>query len=162
MYTRSGKNQNDFSTYTIIKLHFEQADEQADEQANEQADEYNKTKLNLLFNYIYKKINGNLIGLNGNDREPLITNLKRLELYTEDTNAYIMMTHERFLDAQIMMWAVKELYLSPYKMLLSKLDAKNLRLKYTKTKKYITEKENYRIDELISYFITCLQEEMQK
>ena len=57
-YIRSGSNQNDASTYTIVKLYFEQADEQPNEQPNEQAegqsDEHIITKLNLLFNYLYK------------------------------------------------------------------------------------------------------------
>ena len=57
-YTRSGVNQNDASTYTIVKLYFEQATEQPNEQPNkqaeEQSDEYIITKLNLLFNYLYK------------------------------------------------------------------------------------------------------------
>ena len=55
-YIRSGVNQNDASTYTIIKLYFEQADEQPNAQPNaqatEQTDEHIITKLNLLFNYI--------------------------------------------------------------------------------------------------------------
>ena len=61
-YIRSGTNQNEASTYSIVKLYFEQANEQASEQANEQAnkqadgqtDEHIITKLNLLFNYLYK------------------------------------------------------------------------------------------------------------
>ena len=60
---------------------FEQADEQPNEQADEQADEHIITKLNLLFNYIYKGDSGEKIGLNKNDRECLIVLLKRLEMY---------------------------------------------------------------------------------
>lgn len=85
---KKGINQNDASTYTIIKLYneqFEQADEQPNAQANaqadEQADEYIITKLNLLFNYIYKGDSGEKIGLNESDRECLIILLKRLEMY---------------------------------------------------------------------------------
>ena len=87
-HTRSGINQNDASTYTIIKLYdeqFEQADEQPNAtpnaQADEQTDEYIITKLNLLFNYIYKEEGGEKIGLTENDRECLIVLLKRLEMY---------------------------------------------------------------------------------
>lgn len=62
---RSGINQNDASTYTIVKLHFEQASEQPNalpnEQAKGQADEYIITKLNLLFNYIYEGGSGKKI-----------------------------------------------------------------------------------------------------
>ena len=64
---------------------FEQADEQPNAtpnaQADEQTDEYIITKLNLLFNYIYKGDSGEEIGLNENDRECLIVLLKRLEMY---------------------------------------------------------------------------------
>ena len=64
---------------------FEQADEQPNTtpnvQAEEQADEYIITKLNLLFNYIYKGDSGEKIGLNENDRECLLVLLKRLEMY---------------------------------------------------------------------------------
>ena len=60
-HTRSGVNQNDASTYSITKLYFEQASEQPNAQAKGQADEYIITKLNLLFNYLYKEEDGTAI-----------------------------------------------------------------------------------------------------
>lgn len=166
---KKGINQNDASTYTIIKLYnekFEQADEQPNAQANaqaeEQADEHIITKLNLLFNYIYKGNSGEKIGLNENDRECLIVLLKRLEMYCGNIEIYNLMPQERVLDEKIMFWALKEIYLSPHRVYLNKLTREKFTLKYYKTKKYITEKPYYRLEEIINYFIVCLHEAMEK
>ena len=167
-YTRSGSNQNDASTYTIVKLYFEQASEQPNEQPNtqpeEQTDEHIITKLNLLFNYLHKEDYENCqeIGLKPEDREPLILLLKRIELYTENIRTYSLMPAERMLDDKIMTWCVKELYLSPYKAFLMRLNWEKLVHKYLKTKKYITEKPDYRLEEIINYFMVCLYEELEK
>lgn len=170
-YIRSGVNQNEASIYTIIKLYtdhekqFEQADEQPNTtpnaQADEQADEYIITKLNYLFNYLYKGESGAEIGLKEKDREGLINTLQHLELYVEDPIAYNLMTVERVLDEKIMQWAIKEVYLSPHKVYLNDLKRDKLVLKYLKTKKYITEKPNYRLEEIINYFIVCLHDEFE-
>ena len=165
-YTRSGINQNDASTYTIVKLHFEQASEQPNalpnEQAKGQADEYIITKLNLLFNYIYEEGSGKEIGLKQKDKEPLITLLKRLEMYCSTSEIYKLMPEERVLDEKIMFWALKEIYLSPHRIYLKDLKRDQFALKYYKTKKYIMGKQNYRLEEVINYFIVCLHEEMEK
>lgn len=170
-YIRSGTNQNVASTYTIKKLYndeiiqFEQANEQASEQANEQAeaqaDEHIITKLNLLFNFIYKGADGKEIGLKEKDREPLITLLKRLDMYCSNIEIYDLMSPERVLDEKIMVWALKEIYLSPHKIYLNSLKRDKFALKYYKTKKYITEKPDYRLEEIINYFIVCLHDEME-
>lgn len=60
-YIRSGINQNDASTYSIIKLYLEQPNAQPNAQADEQAGEHIITKLNLLFYYIYNNAPGNEI-----------------------------------------------------------------------------------------------------
>lgn len=163
--TRSGINQNEASTYSITKLYFEQASEQPNAtpnaQVEEQADEYIITKLNLLFNYIYEEGSGNEIGLKEKDREVLIHTLQHLELYAQGPIAYSLMTVERVLDEKIMIWAVKEIYLSPHKVYLNDLKRDKLVLKYLKTKKYITEKPNYRLEEIINYFIVCLHDEFE-
>ena len=167
-YIRSGVNQNDASTYTIVKLYFEQATEQPNEQPNkqaeEQSDEYIITKLNLLLNYLQRGIyaDGYEVGLKPTDREPLIILLKRLELYTEKESAYSLMPPEAVLDNKILIWCVKELYLSPHKVFLMKLNWEKLTHKYLKTKKYITEKPNYRLEEVINYCMVCLYEELEK
>ena len=179
IFYKKGTNQNVASTYTINKLYnddfiqFEQANEQADEQANEQADEQASeqaneqadehiiTKLNLLFNYIYKGGSGEKIGLTENDRNNLILIYSRLEMYVKDSNIYELMPEERVLDEKIMFWAIKEIYLSPHKIYLNLLTRDKFILKYYKTKKYITEKENYKIKEIIDYFMVCLHDEME-
>ena len=161
-HTRSGVNQNDASTYSITKLYFEQASEQPNAQAKGQADEYIITKLNLLFNYIYEEGNGKEIGLKQKDKEPLITLLKRLEMYCSTSEIYKLMPEERVLDEKIMFWALKEIYLSPHRIYLKDLKRDQFALKYYKTKKYIMGKQNYRLEEVINYFIVCLHEEMEK
>lgn len=161
-HTRSGINQNEASTYSITKLYFEQASEQPNAQPNAQADEYIITKLNLLFNYIYKRGSGKEIGLKGKDREPLITLLKRLKMYCSKIEIYDLMPADRVLDEKIMFWALKEIYLSPHRVYLNNLKRDKFTLKYYKTKKYIMEKPEYRLEEVINYFIVCLHEEMEK
>ena len=171
IFYKKGTNQNVSSTYTINKLYndefiqFEQANEQASEQANEQADEQADehiiTKLNLLFNYIYKNGSGEKIGLTQNDKSNLILIYSKLELYVNNSKAYELMSAERVLDEKIMLWAIKEIYLSPHKIYLNTLTRDKFILKYYKTKKYITEKENYKIKEIIDYFMVCLHDEME-
>ena len=171
IFFKKGTNQNVASTYTINKLYndefiqFEQANEQASEQANEQADEQADehiiTKLNLLFNYIYKNGSGEKIGLTQNDKSNLILIYSKLELYVNNSKAYELMSAERVLDEKIMLWAIKEIYLSPHKIYLNTLTRDKFILKYYKTKKYITEKENYKIKEIIDYFMVCLHDEME-
>lgn len=171
IFYKKGTNQNVASTYTINKLYNdefiqfeqanEQASEQANEQANEQADEHIITKLNLLFNYIYKNGSGEKIGLTQNDKSNLILIYSKLELYVNNSKAYELMSAERVLDEKIMLWAIKEIYLSPHKIYLNTLTRDKFILKYYKTKKYITEKENYKIKEIIDYFMVCLHDEME-
>lgn len=171
IFYKKGTNQNVASTYTINKLYndefiqFEQANEQASEQANEQADEQADehiiTKLNLLFNYIYKNGSGEKIGLTQNDKSNLILIYSKLELYVNNSKAYELMSAERVLDEKIMLWAIKEIYLSPHKIYLNTLTRDKFILKYYKTKKYITEKENYKIKEIIDYFMVCLHDEIE-
>lgn len=161
-HIRSGVNQNEASTYSITKLYFEQASEQPNAQAKGQADEYIITKLNLLFNYIYEEGSGKEIGLKQKDKEPLITLLKRLEMYCSTSEIYKLMPEERVLDEKIMFWALKEIYLSPHRIYLKDLKRDQFALKYYKTKKYIMGKQNYRLEEVINYFIVCLHEEMEK
>ncbi len=169
---KKGTNQNDASSYTIIRLYSdefkksEQADEQASEQASEQAGEmtndYIITKLNILFNYIYNNAEGEEIGLKEKDRYPIILILKRLDLYSEDQRAYFYMSDRQVLDQKIMIWAIKELYISPYKVYLNNLQRNKFVLKYLKTKKYIKKKPGHTLQDIIKYFIACLQEELDR
>ncbi len=164
---RNGINQNEASAYTIVKLYFEQADEQPNAtpnaQADEQTDEHIITKLNLLFNYIYinNKSDEEELELLEKDKLSLIAILKRLEMYTDNVSVYDFMSAERLLDEKIMIWAIKETYQSPYKVYLNNLDREKFVLKYQKTKKYITENRDYKLEEIIKYFIVCLHEELE-
>ena len=148
-----------------MKLYFEQADKQPNTmpntQADRQPDEHIITKLNLLFNYIYKKESGAKIGLLEKDREPLIVSLKHLEMYVDNITAYELMSVDRFLDERIMLWAVKEIYQSPHKVFLNDLKRDKFVLRYQKTKKYITQKPDYKLEEIINYFIVCLHDELE-
>ncbi len=146
-------------------MYFEQADEQPNAQPNaqasEQADEHIITKLNLLFNYLYKKGSGNEIGLTEKDRISLVSSLRHIGFSIDNDIAYNLMPPERVLDEKIMLWCVKEIYLSPYKIFLNDLTWEILAHKYLKTKTYITEKPDYRVEEIINYFIVCIQNELE-
>lgn len=87
---------------------------------------------------------------------------KRLELYAEDKEAYDLMPINRVMDEKIMMWVIKEIYASPYKVYIDKLDRRLVVHKYAKTKKYIMQKMNHTLEDIINYFIVCLQDELIK
>ena len=125
------------------------------------AEEIDGTINYVLFNYIYKNGSGEKIGLTQNDKSNLILIYSKLELYVNNSKAYELMSAERVLDEKIMLWAIKEIYLSPHKIYLNTLTRDKFILKYYKTKKYITEKENYKIKEIIDYFMVCLHDEME-
>ena len=130
---------------------------------NEQADEHIKTKLNLLFNYIINNADGEKIGLKEKDRSCLVRIFKQLDIYISNENTCGLMSEQYVQDLKIMMWSIKEIYQSPYKILLNDLNNKQLVHKFLKTKKYIVEKkQNYRLEEVISYFIVCLQDEFER
>lgn len=82
-------------------------------------------------------------------------------MYVDDVRAYSFMPIDRVLDEKIMIWAIKEIYLSPHKAFLNKLKRENFIHKYLKTKKYITEKIDYRLEEIINYFVVCLHDELE-
>ncbi len=82
-------------------------------------------------------------------------------MYVDNISVYDFMSAERLLDEKIMIWAIKEIYQSPYKIYLNNLDREKFVLKYQKTKKYITENRDYKLEEIIKYFIVCLHEELE-
>ncbi len=96
------------------------------------------------------------------DRENLIILLRRCKLYAENELTYNLMPPETVLDNKILTWCVKELYLSPHKVFLMNLNWEKLTHKYLKAKKYITEKPNYTLEEVINYCMVCLYEELEK
>ena len=101
-------------------------------------------------------------GLKESDREILIGILQRLELYVENKKAYDLMPADKLMDQKFMIWGIKEIYQSPHNVLLGKLKRDKMLLKYTKTKEYITQKSDYQLIEIISYYIVCLHEELEE
>jgi hypothetical protein len=189
---KKGSNQNEMPRYSLIVLYFEQANAQADNQANKQADkqaedipntipntqpgEYNnkqnntlqnkfnklnQTKLNLFFNFISNK-EAEFEGIAESQKQGIIVNLKRLEIYIDSSTDLDLLPKEFVEDAKLQYWVVKELYFSEYKVFLDELSRKDFLFRYLKTKKYMEiEKGNYDKEEFVSYFITCLHDEMK-
>lgn len=96
----------------------------------------------------------------------MINILNRFELYIPSNSIAALeknMTKERMLEYKIKIWAIKELYLSPYKVGLNTgmLTYEKIMMKYLKTKKYICSKEKYTIIEFLNYFIACLQKVLE-
>ena len=155
-------------------MYFEQADEQPNARPNAQPQEQtaehiitklnNQTKLNLLLNYIYKDGDGSEIGIDPENRhfkDSFIRDLERLNLYSSDPSVFEWMPQEQALREKILIWAIKEIKLSPYKIYLNDLQEKTLWLKLLKTEKYITKNENYTLEDFVNYFMACLQEEFE-
>lgn len=109
-----------------------------------------------------KKPQETKFGLKESDRAILIKILRRLELYTDNKRAYDLMSAEKLMDQKFMIWAIKEIYQSPHKVLINKLQRERMVLKYAKTKEYITQKLDYKLVEIISYYIVCLHEELEE
>ena len=92
--------------------------------------------------------------------------LKRYKLYVPPKSVQSFEKNfgkKRFLEYQIKLWAIKELYLSPYKAGLNTgiLTYEKITMKYLKTKKYICSKEKYSVSEFLKYYIACLQEVLE-
>lgn len=165
-----------------------QADKQADEQANNQAEDIpnttpnaqpgehnnkqnktiqntnnklNQTKLNLFFNYILNK-EAEFDAISLSQKQGIITILKRLDMYMPPTANLTCIPEDYIEDTKIQYWVIKELYLSEYKVYLDNLTRKDFLFRYLKTKKYMESKEEYSIEEFVSYFIVCLHDEMKK
>ena len=69
-----------------------------------------------------------------------------------------LMPQEKVCDLKIIYWCVKELYESPHRALLHKLDKDKLNLRLLKTKKYMSDAN---LNDFIKYFMTCLQKELE-
>lgn len=125
----------------------------------------NKTKLNLIFNYINRFELKKQLDLSLSEEQQreqarmfwVVNTLKRLELYLTEEKTFEIMTQERQLDLLIQYYVIDEFSKSPYNFLLYKLNRENFNLKYKKAEKYMSKKN---IEEFIGYFITCLQEEL--
>lgn len=166
-----------------------QADKQANEQANNQAEnipntipneragehnnkqnntlqnkfnKLNPTKLNLFFNFISNK-EADFEEITQAQKQGIIIALKRLEIYIDSSTNLDYFPEEFITDAKIQYWVVKELYFSEYKVFLNDLTRKKFLYRYLKTKKYMEmATRGYDVEEFVSYFITCLHEEMEE
>ena len=121
----------------------------------------NYTKLNILFNYlIYKE--QKFEKLKEDEREGIINILKKLELYTPSTDC---IPEEKILELKLQYWAITELYLSPYKVYINKLNRVNFLFRFLKVKKYIDYKNISNDEELkhfMGYFIKSIREELKE
>lgn len=88
--------------------------------------------------------------------------LSHLDLFAKEKSAYKLMPKSTLLDHKIMMWVIKDIYISPHKALLHKLTSKKVVFRYLKAKKYISKREKYTIFDLINYFSACLMDEIEE
>lgn len=162
----------------------EQADKQASEQAgnipnttpNTQPGEHNnkqnniiqntnnkldQTKLNMFFNYISNG-EAEFDGISSSQKQGIIVVLQRLEIYINPSVDLSCLPSDYVTDAKIQYWVVKELYFSEYKVFLNDLNREDFMFRYLKTKKYMEmATRGYDVEEFVSYFITCLHDEMK-
>ena len=188
---KKGSNQNEMPRYSLVILYFEQANAQANKQANEQAhnqaedipnttpntqageynnkqnntlqnknNKLNQTKLNLFFNYISNE-EEEFDGISQSQKEGIIRILKDLEIYINPLANLSCLPSNYIEDAKVQYWVIKEIYFSEYKVYLNDLKRNDFIFRYLKTQKYMEAKENYDEEEFVSYFITCLHDEMK-
>ena len=121
----------------------------------------NYTKLDLLFNYLINE-EKEFEKLTELDKEIIVRNLKRLDLYFNAVPQYL--TPERFLEVKIQYWAIMELYLSPYKIYLDKIKRDDFLFRFLKTKQYVDYSTGTDEDlkHFMGYFIKSLQDELKK
>lgn len=163
---KKGVNQNDASTYSIIKLYFEQANEQPNEQPNEQADElpaeHINTTLDLFFNFIINKDCCKFQNISSQDKQAIIYILKKLDLIIDNMNTdegFIYMPDKDKFALKIQCYCIKEVYFSPYRVFLKDLTRERFLFRFEKAKKYINPSNTYKF---LNYFIKCVQEDFYK
>lgn len=188
---KKGSNQNEMPRYSLVILYFEQANAQANKQADEQAhnqaenipnttpntqageynnkqnntlqnknNKLNKTKLNLFFNYISNE-EAEFDGISQSQKEGIIRILKDLEIYINPLANLSCIPSNFVEEAKVQYWVIKEIYFSEYKVYLNDLKRNDFMFRYLKTQKYMETKEKYDEEEFVSYFITCLHDEMK-
>ena len=173
---KKGSNQNEMPRYSLVILYFEQAnaqaDKQADEQANNQAEdipnttpntqpgEHNNKQNNTLQNETNRE--AEFDGISSSQKQGIIVALQRLEIYINPSVDLSCLPSDYVTDAKIQYWVVKELYFSEYKVFLNDLTREDFMFRYLKTKKYMEmATRGYDVEEFVSYFITCLHDEMK-
>lgn len=121
----------------------------------------NQTKLNMFFNYISNG-EAEFDGISSSQKQGIIVALQRLEIYINPSVDLSCLPSDYVTDAKIQYWVVKELYFSEYKVFLNDLTREDFMFRYLKTKKYMeVATRGYDVEEFVSYFITCLHDEMK-
>ena len=121
----------------------------------------NQTKLNMFFNYISNG-EAEFDGISSSQKQGIIVALQRLEIYINPSVDLSCLPSDYVTDAKIHYWVVKELYFSEYKVFLNDLTREDFMFRYLKTKKYMeVATRGYDVEEFVSYFITCLHDEMK-
>ncbi len=120
------------------------------------------TILYLFFNYINKGENRKIFKNISEDQTKGIRNyLKKWELLVPE-NSVQYLNQTQILRYEILYWTIKEMYFSPYKMLLNSLKKEEINNKFLKTEKYCGEPSEENIVKFINYFIVCLREKIDK
>lgn len=120
------------------------------------------TILYLFFNYINKGKNRKIFKNISEDQTKGIRNyLKKWELLVPE-NSVQYLNQTQILRYEILYWTIKEMYFSPYKMLLNSLKKEEINNKFLKTEKYCGEPSEENIVKFINYFIVCLREKIDK
>lgn len=120
------------------------------------------TILYLFFNYINKGENPKFFKDISEDQVKGIKNcLKKWELLVPE-NSIKYLNQTQILRYEILYWTIKEMYFSPYKMLLNSLKKEEINNKFLKTEKYCGEPSEENIVKFINYFIVCLREKIDK
>lgn len=171
-----GRNQNNAPKYSISILYQDnnieigqpngQAERQPIGQPNGQAEGQPTghiiTILYLLFNYINKGENANFFkNIEESQRKGIQTVLKRFDIFIKNDETLQYFDNQKMLEILIQYYVVKELYFSPYKVILSKLTKEEFMLKFYKTKKYVDLNEE-NIYKFINYFIKSLKEKIDR
>lgn len=120
------------------------------------------TILYLFFNYINNGENRKIFKNISEDQTKGIRNcLKKWELLVPE-NSVQYLNQTQILRYEILYWTIKEMYFSPYKMLLNSLKKEEINNKFLKTEKYCGEPSEENIVKFINYFIVCLREKIDK
>ncbi len=149
---------------------FEQPDEQASEQPNaqpnaqadEQANEYIITILDCYFLFIINNDSRKFGKIEVEDKMAIRTVMKQLKIYDYRDNEETIskVPEEKLFDFKLKYWAVKELYFSPYRVYLGKIQRERFNLRFNKAKKYVNPKQN--TYHFLNYFIKSLQQDFCK
>lgn len=94
-----------------------------------------------------------------NDKPGLIHILEKLEIYINNIEVLEYMSPEQQLDLKMQYWVIKEIYNSPHKALLSKLNRNNFLFRFLKVKRY---KDYTDLEDFTAYFIKCLQNYLEE